>query len=475
MRKVKTILLASVCVATLSACVSSRDYATPAAPEGFESVTLQEEQASAVFQVAEPVSDWWKELQDEKLDGLIGGAVERNKDVEIAMANLQEARSLRKEAQFDYVPTVRSSGGYTHTRGSEEVPGGNVGDRESDLHNAQLDASWELDFFGRVRARVKAANAREEQALANMRDVYVIIAADVASTYIELRGLQYRLDIAQRNAENQKETYDLSVRLAGGGRNSQLDVVRAQTQLELTRSTIPSLEAAITANIHRLSVLTGQVPDALRADLSVKQALPTVPQVVNVGEVKDLLRRRPDIHGAEKSFEASIADYNISVADQFPSIQLLGNIGFSATNLSDFGASALSAGIGPQLSWAAFDFGRVKARIRQNDARAQAALSTYEKTILEALEDLQTSMNNFVKEEERRGRLQTAARLSKEAASLARVRYEAGVDAFIDVLNAEATLLEAEDTLAQSEISAALNLIAIYKALGGGWDLAEVQ
>ncbi len=475
MRNMKVILLAGVCAVTLSACVSSRDYSAPAAPEGVDSVALQTEGNGETFQIGAPVSNWWSELNDETLDALIAQAIERNKDIEIAVANLREARALRREAQFDYVPTVRSSGAYTHTRGSEEVPGGNVGDRESDIHNAQLDASWELDLFGRVRAGVKAASAREDAALANMRDVYVMIAADVASTYIELRGLQYRLDIANRNAANQKETYDLSVRLANGGRNSQLDVVRAQTQLELTRSTIPSLDASVTANIHRLSVLTGQVPEALRESLQETQALPSVPEVVNVGEVKDLLRRRPDIQSAEKSLEASVADYNIAVADQFPSVSLIGNLGFSATNLSDFGASALTAGIGPSISWAAFDFGRVKARIRQNDARAQAALSTYEKTVLEALQELQTSMNNFVKEEERRGRLQTAARLSKEAASLARVRYEAGVDAFIDVLNAEATLLEAEDTLAQSEISAALNLIAIYKALGGGWDLAEVQ
>ncbi len=470
MRNTTYFLLTSVCVLSLSGCASPRDYKTPSTPEGFESIELQKEYHGEAFQTQSPVISWWRELNDDQLNELIGKAAHHNKDIEISIANLKEARAFRKEAQFDYIPTVRSSGASTYTSASEEVSGP-LNDRTSELYNAQLDASWELDLFGRVSAGVDAAKAREKAALADMHDMNVIISAEVASTYIQLRGLQYRLDIAQRNAGNQNETYDLSVRLANGGRNSQLDVVRAQTQLELTRSTIPSLEASIKANINRLSVLTGQIPDALHESLSEKQTLPTIPVAVNVGEVKDLLRRRPDIQRAEHNLEASIADYNISVADQFPSVSLIGNIGFSATNLSDFGSSAFTSNIGPQISWAAFDFGRVKARIRQNDARAQAALSSYEKAVLEALEDLQTSMTNFVKEEERRARLQKAARLSKEAATLARKRYEAGVDAFIDVLSAEATLLEAEDTLAQSEISAALQLIAIYKALGGGWNI----
>ncbi|MGH1403453.1 MAG: efflux transporter outer membrane subunit [Alphaproteobacteria bacterium] len=468
MRNISYLLLTSVCVLSLSGCASPREYNTPSSPDGVDGTTLTKEYHGEAFQTKDPIISWWQELNDEQLNTLISKAAHHNKDIEITVANLKEARAFRKETQFDYIPTVRSSANSTYTRASEETSGA-LDDRTSELYNARLDASWELDLFGRVSAGVDAAKAREQAAVADMHDMRIIIFAEVASTYIQLRGLQYRLDIAQRNAGNQNETYDLSVRLANGGRNSQLDVVRAQTQLELTRSTIPSLEASIRSNINRLSVLTGQVPDALQEQLSETHALPTVPQVVNVGEVKDLLRRRPDIQRAERNLEASIADYNISVADQFPSVSLIGNLGFAATNLSDFGSSALVSNIGPSISWAAFDFGRVKARIRQNDARAQAALSSYEKTILEALEDLQTSMTNFVKEEERRARLQKAARLSKEAATLARKRYEAGVDAFIDVLSAEATLLEAEDTLAQSEISAALQLIAIYKALGGGW------
>lgn len=470
MHKTKRILLASACILSLSACESFKDYVLPNAPQGVSEVVLDKSDKD-IFAAANPVGQWWSELKDDTLSALIGGSLERNKDVQIAMSTLKQARALRAETQFDRWPTVRSSGSYSRTLNSRETVNSTGQDRTTNLYDAGLDASWELDIFGRVSARVASAKAAEAVAEANLRDVHVLIAAEMASTYIELRGAQHRLNIAKRNANNQKQTYDLSVNLANAGRNTQLDVVRAETQLELTRSTIPALEAAVNANMNRLSVLTGQVPDALKDSLSQAKPIPSTPHSVNVGNVSDLLRRRPDIQRAEKAFEASIADYNVSVADQFPVVQIMGNLGFLASNFGSFGASALTGSIAPQVSWAALDMGRVRQQINQKDALSQTALFEYEKTVLEALEDLQTSMHNFVKEEERRARLQKAARLSKEAAELARERYRAGLDAFIDVLNAEATLLQAEDSLAQSEINSALALIAIYKALGGGWEL----
>ena len=470
MHKMKSFLLASTCILALSSCTSFKDYDGAPSIDELEE-TKPETLGNQRFKPTEPVADWWKTLQDEQLNHLIDQSQENNKDVSVAIANLLEARGIARETGYDRYPTVTASGSASRARTS-----GELGSGDSQVNNnfdVGFDAGWELDLFGRVSEGIKASEARAQAAQANLRDVYVTISSEVARTYIELRGAQYRLDIAQRNTANQKETFELTEKLTNAGRGTQLDVSRAHTQLELTRSTIPTLEAEVTADIHRLSVLTGQVPDALRSELTGVKPLPSIPETVNIGDVSDLMRRRPDIAVAENNLQATIADYNVSVADQFPKVNIVGVLGFVATSISSFGASAVAGSLGASVNWSAFDMGRVKARINQSDARAQAAVASYEKTVLIALEELQTSVSNFSKEEERRARLQNSARSAMEAAELARIRYRSGVDTFIDVLSAEATLLQAEDTLAQSEISTALDLIAVYKALGGGWEIKE--
>jgi multidrug efflux system outer membrane protein len=290
-----------------------------------------------------------------------------------------------------------------------------------------------------------------------------------------LRGAQYRLDIAQRNAENQKETFELTEKILNAGGASALDVSRARTQLSLTRSTIPPLRAQIDSTINSLSVLTGQVPDALRSNLSQSKALPSLPLSVAVGDAQTLLNRRPDIRSAERSLAASVADYNLRVADLFPKVSILGSLGFISTNLSSFGTSALAGSIGPSISWQVFDRDRLKAYVDQADAQTDAALARYEKTVLSALEEIQSAMSDFSNEEQRRAELQQAAASAKQSAIMARNRFDSGYDNFLDVLDAERTLLEAEDTLANSEITSGLNLVAIYKALGGGWQVKAQQ
>lgn len=469
MHNFKNALLISVCAVSLTACETVRDFVAPVMPAGFTETDLTA-LGNERFKAAEPVISWWETLEDKQLNELINQALDSNKDVGIALTNVLEARALSRETGYDRFPTVTSSGSYQRNRMSEET-GTPVLDRTTNSYDAGFDAAWELDLFGRVAARVEGDEARAQIALDELNNAYTTIAAEVARGYIQLRGAQHRLSIAKRNAANQKKTYNLTKRLTEGGRGTQLDVSRALTQLDLTQSTIPALEAEVMASINRLSVLTGQVPDALRAPLSAEQPLPSIPMSVNLGNVSDLLRRRPDIAAAENGLKAATADYNVSVAGQFPIVNIIGSLGFIATSMSSFGASALSSSVGPSVSWAAFDMGRIKAQIAQNDARAQRAVVTYEKTVLEALEELQTAVSDFSKEEERRALLQDAARSSKESAGLARQRYEAGIDTFIDVLSAEATLLEAEDRLAQSEINAALDLISVYKSLGGGWQI----
>lgn len=470
MRNVQHRLAITACAIHLSGCVSYRDF--EGAPEipGAETTQL-ESLGNERFRASKPITAWWKSLDNELLNELVEAALENNKDVEIAAANLLEARAIAGETRFDRWPTVRSQASLARSRTSGELAF--FDSITTYEYDGGFDATWELDLFGQVTQRIRGAEARAAASQARLSDAYVTVAAEIARTYIELRGAQYRLDIAQRNAANQRETYDLTIRLEEGGRSTALDIAQAEAQLRLTESTIPTFRALVNATIHRLSVLTGQTPDALRDTLSAPENIPSIPKAVNVGDVSELLRRRPDIRRAEQDLAAAIADYNISVADQFPTVDIVGALGFAATTIGSFGASAIAASIGPTVNWAAFDMGRVRARIRQSDARAQAALAAYEKTVLIALEELQTAVSDFSREEERRRSLQIAARSSKEAANLSRTRFEAGVDTFLSVLTAEATLLQAEDALAQSEINAALDLISIYKALGGGWRLEE--
>lgn len=471
MLKFSKLIMISICVTGLTACETMREYTPPMALLGAEKTDLTA-LGNARFEAAEPVIAWWETLEDPVLNDLIDHALDRNKDVAISLTRVLEARAVTSQTGFDRYPTVTSNASYQRNRLSEET-GTPVLDRSSNQYQAGFDALWELDLFGRVSSRIRGDEARVDIAQDELHDAYVTIAAEVTRSYIQLRGAQYRLDIAQRNADNQKETYVITRRLTEGGRGTQLDVSRALTQLDLTQSTIPAFEAEVAAAIHRLSVLTGQVPDAQRENLSQWQAMPSIPVVVNLGNVSELVRRRPDISAAESSMVATTADYNVTVANQFPVVNIVGSLGFVATSLSDFGSSALASSIGPSVNWAAFDMGRVRAQIDQNDARAQRAVLSYEKTVLEALEEVQTAVSDFSREEQRRALLQDAARSSKEAAGLARQRYEAGIDTFIDVLEAEGTQLETEDRLAQSEINAALDLISIYKALGGGWQIPD--
>ena len=470
----ETIILISIVAYIVSGCTIVDNNRVAKHPAGIEKINLSKDHAQRYKSAQEPVVAWWHEFDDPQLGALVEQSLQTNLEVEIAYANLLEARAIAKESKFDRFPTITMGSSYSRTINARETANGNGLDRVQNSYSAGFDALWELDLFGRVSERIATQEALQEAALADLQNIYVSVTAEVARTYMELRGAQYRLDIGQRNAHNQLETYELTQKLSSGGRATALDVLRAKTQLDLARSTIPPLKNEVYSAMNRLSVLTGQIPDALHKALGGKQSLPSLPVSVAVGNVEELLKRRPDIRAAERVLAASIAQYNVAIADMFPSVNILGSIGFIATNLSSFGMSALAGVISPSLNWRAFDLGRVYAQINQADARSRAALASYEKTVLEALAETQTALNSFAHEEERRVTLQQAAASARQSAQLARQRFDQGVGGFLDVLDAERTLLEAEDRLAQSEIATAVDLIAIYKALGGGWKASAV-
>ena len=447
-----------------------RDYAKP--KTGSNNASEFQEQQTGRYRASAPVQAWWKHLRDTELTNLVTLSLQHNFDVRIALANIAAARSVVDETKLDRLPTVRANASAARQRLSDEGINGANADRTLSNYDVGFDASWELDLFGRVESGIDFSLATLEARQADADAVYVTVAAEVARIYVELRGAQLQLSVARENAKNQHMTLELTENLVAAGRGSRLDLERAKSQLLLTESQIPPWQATVNSTINRLGVLTGQTPDALRTQLKQIKPLPSLPESISVGDNASLLARRPDVRAAEREFAASVANYNINVAELYPRLTLQGSIGFLATSFSSiFTGGASNSIFGPNISWAAFDLGRVNARIKASDANAKANLARFEKTVLVALEEVDTSMVNFSREEQRRAKLASAFNSSAKASQLARQRYDAGRDTFLDLLDAERTLLEAQSRLANSETNVLLNLIAVYKALGGGWQM----
>ncbi len=414
---------------------------------------------------------FWKSFNDDLLNSLVEAAQKSNYDLRIAEANLREVRALRRQIGYEQSPTITAQAGYSKSKQSLNQLGGLTGiSRDRETYQAGFDATWELDIFGGVRRNVEAADADVAANVASLNDVEVSVAAEVAREYFELRGVQKQLDTAQKNYSNQQQTYQLVLARLDAGRGTELDRARAKAQLDATLSSIPALEATIAQTIYRLSVLTGQQPAALVPRLSEMQPLPSLPALTHVETPDALLRRRPDIRRAERSLAEQTARIGVATADLFPHVTLGGSAGFNAGSLSNVGKSGSETySIGPSISWAFLSLGPVRAAIKASEARTDAALATYQQTVLHALEETEGALIGFNRAEARKVSLQSAAEQSEIAARLAQARFDAGVTDFLTVLDAQRQLLENQNQLAQGETAAAVSLVAVYKALGGGW------
>jgi outer membrane protein, multidrug efflux system len=463
--RARTWLLAALLPCVAACIAAGPDYVPPdtTAPDTFEDA------AEAGLTPAPARDDWWQELHDDVLTGLVQDARDHNHDVRIALQRLREARALRIPAELDQYPVVTSAAAYSDVHRSDEIPEADGGGLHTQNYQAGFDATWELDFFGHVSRSLEAATADVDASAADLDDVLVTVTAEVARVYVELRGAQQRLAVAHRNADNQARTLQLTEVLLQGGKGTALDTSRARAQLEGTLATIPSLEASVKRSIHRLGVLTGREPAALTGQLAEAGPLPAFPDSLDGGSPRELLLRRPDTRGAERRLAAETARLGIAHADLYPRISLNGSLRLESDDAGNLaGSSALTSALGTFVSWPAFDLGRVRARVEAADARAQQALATYELTMLRALEDIESALADLAAEHRRAGHLRVAADDSERAASLARMRYEDGVESFLSVLDAERTQLEAEDRMVDAETRTLTALIAVYKALGGG-------
>jgi len=427
----------------LTACAGGPNYKQPQMPVANSFANAP---TNAIAGDEAALAAWWKGFNDARLDSLVDRAITNNHDLRIATANLKEARALRRLTTFDLAPTVQANAGYANSLLSKAAapPGTRRNAREIELYDASFDATWELDLFGRVRRSVQAANAQFASVEANRLDVLVSVTAEVARNYFELRGLQNQLAVARKNADVQSETLKITQARLDGGRGTDFDVSRSRSLLNLTLSTIAPLEAAIQKTIYRIAVLTGQQPTALTSELSAPEPLAPVMPAIALGDPATLLRRRPDIRSAERSLAAAPARIGVATAALFPRVTFVGRVRLEADTFAGLGKNGADTwNFGPRITWAALDLGRVQARIKAADARTEASLAFYERTVLTALEETEGALVDFGEEQSRQQFLETSAQASQKAADLAHQRYEGGVTDFLSVLDAERTLLEA--------------------------------
>ncbi|MBL9138373.1 MAG: efflux transporter outer membrane subunit [Verrucomicrobiales bacterium] len=415
---------------------------------------------------------WWSHFGDPILNELQTKAATNNFDLKRGQARLQEARALWRETRFDLLPAIRSSASYENTQASiaASTPGTDREERHHELYRVGFDATWELDFFGRVRRNVEAGRATVASVEADQDDLRVSIQAEVAANYILLRSYQTQIAAAERQISNQSATLQLAETLRDGGRGTQLDVARARSQLESTRAMLPTLHAASDGTIHRLGVLCGRPPREEWSRLQVPAPIPNLRSTVQPGNPAELLRRRPDLRAAERQVAAATARIGVAVADLFPRVTFQGRLGLEASRLSQFDESGTDAwGFGPRISWAAFDLGRVRQQVKAAQARAEASMNIYEQSVLLALEETENALSRYRHSRDRVEHLRRAESAASEAAQLAVQRYRDGVADFLSVLDSERVLLLLQFQLAGGESDLATSTVAVYKALGGGW------
>jgi NodT family efflux transporter outer membrane factor (OMF) lipoprotein len=424
---------------------------------------------------------WWEEFNDPALTQLVLRAAGSNLDLRLAEGRIREARALRRVAESGAWPSVDVSGTYSRSRTSENaIAPSSQGSGDSpffrgsnngqDLFRSGFDSSWEIDVFGGVRRSVESADATVEASIEDRRDILVTLLGDIARNYIDLRGFQRRLAVAQNNLTAQQESLEITrVRFQAGLANY-LQVSQAEAQVNTTAAEIPALEALSKQAAHRLDVLLGIQPGVLSAELSTDAPIPALPPQAHVGLPSELLRRRPDIRRAERQLAAANAEVGVATADLYPKFSLSGVFGVTSISASDwFSAPSRFWSIGPTIRWPVFDAGRIRANIEVRNARQEQALTQYEKTVLTAFEDVENALVSYAKEQVRYRSLMDAVVANRRALALADELYKNGLVDFLNVLDSQRSLYAAEDDLTRSEATMATNLVALYKALGGGW------
>jgi multidrug efflux system outer membrane protein len=417
--------------------------------------------------------DWWRLYNDAVLDGLIGQALAENNELEAAAANLRRVRAALGESRAGRLATTNLNASGQYGRASAAtVPGGNGGQPldEGETYSAGLDVSYEIDLFGRVESTIRAARADADAAAAALDIVRVTVAAETARAYADACSANAQIAVAERTIELQSNTVDLTQGLLDAGSGNGLDTARARSALEASRASLPPLRAQRDGALFRLTTLTGRTPaEASEAARSCARP-PQLSQPIPIGDGAALLARRPDVRQAERNLAAAAARVNVATASLYPSISLGGSLGSTALDAGDLGEdSNFRFSVGPLISWSFPNIAVARSRIAQAGAGSDAALATFDQTVLVALQETETALSAYANELDRRTALQSARDQAARAAQLSRLRFDAGVDSFLTVLDAERTLAGADAQLAASDALVTTYQISLFKALAGGW------
>ena len=465
--KTMVVLVCAAAGALLAAgCTVGPDYKTPAVhvPGAYEAAS------PATTQGAAPdLTRWWETFNDPVLNGLIRDAVAANLDVRLAAARVREARAELGFAQGAVLPSLSATGTYTRTRYSPTdalaFPG------TFDYYQAGFDAGWEIDVFGGAHRAIESAGASLQAQMEARRDTLVTLLGEVAQNYILLRGYQHERRIIEGNIRTQSDTFNLQSHRQGVGVAADLPVAQAEAQLQSTRAELPNVETAIQKTIHRIAVLLDREVTDLPPELLAEAAIPTGPAELPPGLPSELLRRRPDIRQAERNLAAATANIGVAVAYQYPSFSLMGGADLETTRLQRLGdPRSLFWTLGPTINWYVFNGGQISANIEAKNAMQEEVLIQYRQTIIQAVSDVQDALVAYRQNQIRRGSLRAATAANRHSLELARRQNDAGVVDFLNVLNAQQSLYISEDQLALSEQSVSTSLVALYKALGGGWE-----
>jgi multidrug efflux system outer membrane protein len=414
---------------------------------------------------------WWKTFCDRELDSLIAAAVQSNLTLRVAQARVREARAQRGVVAGTLWPSLGTSAGYSRNRYGQNsfppLPGVQL---DYNLYNVGFDSAWELDIFGGTRRAVESAGARIGAAEYGERDVLVTLLAEVARNYINARAYQQRLVIAYDNIRVQQNVLDLTSNRFQTGLSGDLDVEQAKALLTATTAEVPALETGFVETVHHLEVLLGRQPGALTGQMSAKKDIPLTPPSVPVGLPSDLLQRRPDVQKAEHELAAATAQIGVAKADLFPKFSLTGIAGLQSIDAGTWiNYASRYWTVGPTVQWQLFEAGSIVANIHVQNARQEEALNQYQQTILVALEDAENALTAYAKEQVRRESLTQSVQADQRALEIATQLYKSGLVDFLRVLNSETSLYVAQDALVQSDQAVSLNLVQLYKALGGGW------
>jgi NodT family efflux transporter outer membrane factor (OMF) lipoprotein len=450
----------------LVGCTVGPDYTKP------ELHTIKKWQAETSTSIelkpvdSELLKIWWKSFNDPYLSRLIERGLSGNLDLKISLTRIDQARAQRQSARSELFPVVNVDTGAQ--RQENPLPGLARGIRFN-LFELGFDALWEIDLFGRAQRHLEAAAADLEAASEGYLQSMVMLTSEVARSYIEYRSYQNQIQITQSNLNAQQHILALTEKLYEEGVGTRHEVVRARALTETTMAQIPALEAQIVVSLRQLEILLGVVPGSLQAELTAVSEIPRAPGKTILSTPAETIRNRPDIRIAERHLAAATALQGAAIAEWFPKISIAAFLGLRNTDIETlFKSAAFSYSTAGNLLQPLFNFGRIQAGIDLANARHQEAYFAYEKAILEALQETETALTRYLNEEKRRQMLAFSVTDLRESVRLSQLRFQEGVISFLDVLDAQRTLYAAEIDFSRSESAASMNLIAVYKAMGGG-------